>query len=72
MTWSGTLARYVIREVGLYALVGLLGVSSVLVVQNLLRRLSDLGAFGISWGEIAGIAGSLSAMLASYDRPSPG
>lgn len=69
MTWSGTLSRYLLREIGLYALVGLLGVSSVLVVQNLLRRLGDLGGFGISWGEIAAIAGSLSAMLASYAVP---
>ena len=69
MRWTGTLSRYLIREVALYSLVGLLGVGSILVLQNLLRRLGDLGGIGISFGDIASVAGNLSAMLASYAVP---
>ncbi len=69
MKLSGTLSRYVLREVGVYAGVGLLGVSSVLVLQNLLRRLGDLGGATVSPSEVLGIAGSLCAMLASYAVP---
>ena len=69
MRWTGTLSRYLIREVALYSLVGLLGVGSILVLQNLLRRLGDLGGIGISFGDMASVAGNLSAMLASYAVP---
>jgi lipopolysaccharide export system permease protein len=69
MKLSRTLSQYVLREVGLYAGVGLIGVSSVLVLQNLVRRLGDLGGATVSAGEVLGIAGSLCAMLASYAVP---
>lgn len=69
MRWTGTLSRYLIREVALYSVIGLIGVSSILVLQNLLRRLGELGGVGISATEIIDVIANLSAMLASYAVP---
>jgi lipopolysaccharide export system permease protein len=64
-----TLSLYVLREVLQYGALGLLGVGSILVTQNLLRRLEDLVDVGVSAADTLILAGSVVSMLAGYALP---
>jgi lipopolysaccharide export system permease protein len=64
-----TLSLYVLREVLQYGGLGLLGVGSILVTQNLLRRLEDLVDVGVTASDTLVLASSVVAMLAAYALP---
>ena len=69
MRFPRILAVYVGREVLQYAALGLLGVGSVLLTQNLLRQLENFASVGLAAGDVARILGALLAMLSAYAVP---
>lgn len=69
MRASRTLSFYLLREVLQYGGIGLLAVSSVLVTQNLLRRLEDLVSLGVQVGDVLGMTRALFVMLSAYVIP---
>jgi lipopolysaccharide export system permease protein len=69
MRFPRTLSRYVLREVAVYALVGFLLFATILVAQNLLRRLEDLLALGFTGHDFLVILGCLAGMFGAYAAP---
>jgi lipopolysaccharide export system permease protein len=69
MRLSRILSRYVLWEILLYATIGLVAVGSILVTQNLLRRLDELAAVGFAARDAAALLACLFAMLAAYAVP---
>jgi len=63
------LSRYVLREVAIYGLVGFLAFATILVTQNLLRRLEDLLALGFTQHDFLMIIGCFGAMFGAYAAP---
>jgi len=63
------LSRYVLREVAIYGLVGFLAFATILVTQNLLRRLEDLLALGFTQHDFLVIIGCFGAMFGAYAAP---
>jgi len=63
------LSRYVLREVAVYGLVGFLAFATILVTQNLLRRLEDLLALGFTQHDFLVIVGCFGAMFGAYAAP---
>jgi lipopolysaccharide export system permease protein len=63
------LSRYVLREVAVYGLVGFLAFATILVTQNLLRRLEDLLALGFTQHDFLVIIGCFGAMFGAYAAP---
>lgn len=63
------LSRYVLREVAVYGLVGFLAFATILVTQNLLRRLEDLLALGFTQQDFLMIIGCFGAMFGAYAAP---
>jgi len=69
MRLSRTLSLYLLREVAQYSGLGFLVIATVLVTQNLLRRLEDLVAVGFSAGDVAAVLSRLIPMLTAYSVP---
>jgi lipopolysaccharide export system permease protein len=69
MRFPRILSFYVVREVLQYAVLGLLGVGSILLTQNMLRQISDFASFGLETGDILTIVGALVATLSAYAVP---
>lgn len=63
------LSRYVLREVAVYGLVGFLAFATILVAQNLLRRLEDLLTLGFTGRDFAVILGCFAGMFGAYAAP---
>lgn len=63
------LSSYLLREIALYSLIGLLAVGSVLLTQNLLRQLEDLAELGARFGDAVQVFVCLLAMLGAYAVP---
>lgn len=63
------LSLYVAREVVQYAVLGLVGVGSVLLTQNLLRQLESFASVGLRTGDVLSIVGALLSMLSAYAVP---
>ena len=63
------LTFYVLREILLYAGLGLLVAGSILVTQNLLQRLDDLAAVGIRATDYLTIVGAVVGMLSGHVLP---
>ncbi|MCC6642675.1 MAG: LptF/LptG family permease [Deltaproteobacteria bacterium] len=63
------LSRYVLREVVAYGLVGFFTFATILVAQNLLRRLEDLLAIGFGGYDFLVILGCFLAMFGAYAAP---
>jgi lipopolysaccharide export system permease protein len=63
------LSFYVLREILLYAGLGLLVVGSVLVTQNLLRQLDDLATVGFGFHDTLAVLACVVGMLAAYAIP---
>jgi lipopolysaccharide export system permease protein len=63
------LFRYVLREVLVYGLVGFLAFATILVAQNLLRRLEDLLALGFTGHDFLVILRCFAAMFGAYAAP---
>jgi len=63
------LSFYVLREILLYAGLGLLVAGSILVTQNLLQRLDDLAAVGISAADYLTILTCVVGMLSGHALP---
>lgn len=63
------LSRYVLREVAAYGLVGFLTFATILIAQNLLRRLEDLLAIGFDGHDFLVILGCFLAMFGAYAAP---
>jgi LPS export ABC transporter permease LptF len=64
-----TLVIYVSREITLYGLLAFLAITTVLVSQNLLRRLDDLVVVGFAGRDLWTLAGFLVSMLTVYATP---
>lgn len=69
MRLSRILSRYVLREVAVYGLVGFLAFATILVTQNLLRRLEDLLALGFTGHDFLVILACLGGMFGAYAAP---
>lgn len=69
MRFPRILSRYVLREVSLYGLVGFLAFATILVTQNLLRRLEDLLALGFTRDDFLRILACFGGMFAAYATP---
>ena len=65
------LSFYVLREILLYAGLGLLVVGSILVTQNLVRQLSDLAAVGFGAADTLAVLVCVVGMLAATSSPLP-
>ena len=63
------LSFYVLREVLVYAGLGLAVVGSILVTQNLLRHLDDLAGMGFSAADTLAVLACVLGMLAGYAVP---
>jgi lipopolysaccharide export system permease protein len=63
------LTRYVLHEVLIYGLVGFVAFATILVAQNLLRRLEDLLALGFTGHDFLIILGCFAAMFGAYAAP---
>jgi len=64
-----TLATYILREVLLYSLLGLVAITMVLVSRNLLRHLGELIASGASAADALTLLWCLVSVLATYAVP---
>jgi len=64
-----TLATYVVREVLLYSLLGLVAIGVILVSRNLLRHLDLLIASGASAADVLTVLWCLAGALATYAVP---
>lgn len=69
MRQSRTLSLYLAREIVLYAGLAFVAILSVLVSQNILRRLEDLVATGFTGRDFLTVLACLFPMLASYAVP---
>lgn len=69
MRGSRTLSFYLLREVLQYGGIGLFAVSSVLVTQNLLRRVEDLVSLGVQFSDVVAMTRALFVMLSAYVIP---
>ena len=69
MGFPRILWRYLLGEVCFYAAVAFVGFSTLLVSHNLLRRLDELVAVGVTREDLAAVAGYLLAMLSPYAVP---
>lgn len=69
MRGSRTLFWYLLREVIAYAALGFAVFASILLVQNVLRRLGDLAAVGLTASDTLTLLGCLFPMLAAYAVP---
>lgn len=63
------LSFYIVREVLLYAGLGLLVIGSILVTQNLLRQLDDLATLGFGGADTLAVLVCVLGMLAGYAVP---
>jgi lipopolysaccharide export system permease protein len=63
------LSFYIARETAGYAALGLLGVGSILLTQNLLRQLENFASAGLQGGDVLEIVVALLAMLSAYVVP---
>jgi len=61
--------RMVLREVCVYAGIGLLAFGGLFVVQNLLRQLEDLLGLGVRAGDALALLGAVTLFLAGYVLP---
>ena len=64
-----TLSWYLLREVSLYAGLGILAVGGVLVVQNALRHIQNLAGMGLTLGDAAQLVTVLVAQFSTYAVP---
>ncbi len=64
-----TLAFSLLREITAYALLGFALFTLIVVASNLLRRLEDLVAVGVAWGDVTAISNCLFAMFTPYAVP---
>jgi lipopolysaccharide export system permease protein len=64
-----TLATYILREVLLYSLLGLVTITLILVSRNLLRHLDELIASGASAADALTVLWCLASVLATYAVP---
>lgn len=64
-----TLATYILREVLLYSLLGLVAITGILVSRNLLRHLDELIASGASAADALTVLWCLVSVLATYAVP---
>jgi lipopolysaccharide export system permease protein len=64
-----TLAAYILREVLLYSLLGLVAITAILVSRNLLRHLDLLIASGASAEDALSVLWCLASALATYAVP---
>jgi lipopolysaccharide export system permease protein len=69
MRSPATLSRHVVREVCVYAGVGLFSLGTLLVVQNLLRQLEDLIGLGVRASDTLALLGALTLWLGGYALP---
>lgn len=69
MRASRTLARFLVREVAAYTLLGLVAIALVLVTRNLLRFLDELIAVGFSLPDLLAVLRCLASTLAVYALP---
>ncbi len=69
MRTTRTLSRHVLREVCVYAGIGLFAVGALLVLQNLLRQLEDLLGLGVRAGDALALLGALTLWLSGYVLP---
>jgi lipopolysaccharide export system permease protein len=69
MRLSRTLCLYILREVVGYAALGFLVFVSILIVQNLLRRLEYLLSVGVAAGDALQVVACLFPMLTAYAVP---
>jgi lipopolysaccharide export system permease protein len=69
MRFPRTLSFLIVREVVEYALLGFLAFSTILVTQNLLRRLDDLVGVGFHPSDLVAVLACLAPMLAAYALP---
>jgi lipopolysaccharide export system permease protein len=63
------LARRALREALVYAAIGLLGVSSILVTQNLLRELAGAADVGLTPSDVLALVAALTGILSAYAVP---
>ena len=64
-----TLSRYVVREVLVYTLLGLVAITIVMVTQNLFRFIDEMISAGARFADFSAIVGHLAMMLATYTVP---
>ncbi len=64
-----TLSWYLLREVLLYAGLGILAVGGVLVIQNALRHIQNLAGMGLTLGDSLQLFGVLVAQFSTYAVP---
>lgn len=64
-----TLASYLAREVALYSLLGFAAITTVLVSQNLLRRLDELVGVGLAWSDLSIAVRGMAVMFMAYAAP---
>jgi len=64
-----TLSTYVLREVLLYSLLGLLAITTVLVSRNLLRHVDELVTSGSSIADVLTVLWCLVSVFATYAVP---
>lgn len=64
-----TLTVYVAREVAQYSGLGFLGLGSIIVAQNLFRRLDSLLGTGFGAADFFSLLGSVLALMAGYMLP---
>ena len=64
-----TLASYVAREVALYFLLGFIAITTVLVSQNLLRRLEELAGVTFTWADLRIALSGTTVMFTAYAAP---
>ncbi|HVP28363.1 MAG TPA: LptF/LptG family permease [Myxococcota bacterium] len=69
MRASRTLSVHLLVEVVQYMALGFLAFSTILITQNLLRRLEDLVAVGFRAEDVLGVLAALLPMLAAYALP---
>lgn len=69
MRFPRILSAYLLREVLQYALLGFLVFATVIVTQNLLRRLDELVAVGFVASDLFAVLKHLTPMLAAYAVP---
>jgi lipopolysaccharide export system permease protein len=69
MRVSRTLSLHLLTEVAQYTVLGFVAFATILVTQNLLRRLEDLVAVGFQARDVIAVLGALLPMLAAYALP---
>ena len=64
-----TLASYLAREIATYFLLGFLAIITVLVSQNLLRRLDEFVGVGFTWADLRIAVRGMAVMFIAYAAP---